>query len=318
MKALLLIALLGSASPVLAQTSDPHAGHTMPGMDMPMPAPKPQGRPATADPHAGHDMAGMGQPDSDGELKGTDQPVGSAEPPPVVHDRPGDRYWDPAAMAASAAREMKPPRPTYSKLTLDLAEYRFRQGRDGFAWEGEAWLGDLDRLTIKTKGEGGFGDGLDHGEAQVLYSKALDPWWNLQGGVRRDFGAGPDRTYAALGIEGRAPYQFEVQAFAFVSDKGQLTGRLEGTYDQRITQRLILQPRVEVDLSAQDMPMERFGPGLNSAELGLRLRYEIKREFAPYVGINWTWAAGRTADYARADGHDPTERSLVAGIRFWF
>jgi copper resistance protein B len=221
-------------------------------------------------------------------------------------------------MATAEAAAMQPPASSYARLTFDLAEYQFRDGKDGYRWEGEAWFGALDRLVIKSKGEGTLREGLDQAELQALYAKALDPWWDLQVGVRQDIRPRPARTWATLGLEGRAPYQFDVQAAAFLSDKGQLTGRIEGAYDQRITQRLILQPRSELDLSAQDMPDQRIGAGLSTAELGLRLRYEIRREFAPYVGVNWTWAAGKTADYARADGKGTTERSMVAGIRFWF
>ena len=263
----------------------------------------------------------MSQPaaSSDGtEPTGTDQAPGSGEAPAVVHDSPASRYWDPAAMAASAAAEMHPPAPVYSKLLFDLAEHQFREGRDGYRWEGEFWTGDLNRFVIKSKGEGTSGEGIDQAEVQALYAKALDPWWNLQVGIRQDIRPRPARTWATFGVEGRAPYLFEVQAAAFLSDKGQLAGRLEGAYDQRITQRLILQPRVEFDLSAQDMPDQRIGAGLSTAELGLRLRYEVRREFAPYIGINWSWDVGKTADYARADGKDTRERSVVAGIRFWF
>lgn len=318
MRSLIVLALLSSASPALAQSMDhsmhqPAAqpapkldvpaqpaghDHSMPGMDMP--APPPAAEPQTA------------------ETSGTDQAPGSAEPPPIAHDSPADRYWNPVEMAASVAAEMHPPAPTYSKLTFDLAEYQFRDGKDGYRWEGEAWFGDLNRLVIKSKGEGTFGEGVDQAEIQALYSKALDPWWNVQLGVRQDIRPRPTRTWATLGLEGRAPYQFDVQAAAFLSNKGELTGRIEGVYDQRLTQKLIFQPRVEFDLAAQDMPQQRIGAGLSTAEFGLRLRYEIRREFAPYLGVNWTWAAGRTADYVRADGHDLTERSVVAGIRFWF
>jgi copper resistance protein B len=220
-------------------------------------------------------------------------------------------------MAKAEATAMRPPLETYAKLLVDLAEHQFREGNDGYRWEGEAWIGDLNRLVIKSKGEGSSGEGVDQAEVQALYAKALDPWWNLQLGVRQDVRPEPARTWATFGIEGRAPYQFELQAAAFLSDKGQLTGRIEGAYDQRITQLLILQPRVEFDLSAQDMPDQRIGTGLSSAELGLRLRYEVRREFAPYVGLNWTWSTGKTADYARADGKDASEASVVVGIRFW-
>jgi copper resistance protein B len=310
-KAVLTLALLSSAAPAIAQPMDHAMHHHAPAQpannsrsDFPA---KPSG---DAQPMPGMDMAApmpAAEPQA-AETTGTDQPPGSAEPPPVAHDRLADRYWQPADMAAAEAAAMQPPASYYARLSVDLAEYQFRNGKDGYRWEGEAWFGDLDRFIMKS----------DHAEVQALYAKALDLWWNLQLGVRQDIRPRPARTWATLGVEGRAPYQFEVQAAAFLSDKGQLAGRLEAAYDQRITQRLILQPRVEFDLSAQDMPDQRIGSGLSSAELGLRLRYEIRREFAPYVGLSWTWATGRTADYARVDGTDVTDRSVVAGIRFWF
>ena len=257
--------------------------------------------------HAGHDAVG------------TDAKPGNAPPPPIDHGRASDRYFGAAAMAAAEATMMRAHgSSTYGKLTFDLAEYRFRNGRDGYHWEAEGWIGDLDRFVIKSKGGGVFNEGLEHGEVQALYAKALDPWWNLQAGVRQDLAPGPVRTHATVGIEGRAPYQFEVQAAAFLSHKGEVTARVEGSYDQRITQRLILQPRAEIDFSAQDIADYHLGSGVTSAELALRLRYEIRREFAPYIGVAWTWLAGGTADIARAEGHDPSERSLVAGVRIWF
>lgn len=308
MKAALVLALLSGAAPALAQPQPPAPAHTLDhGPAHPM------------DHGPDHAMDhGPDRPAASVDRVGTDQPPGSAKPPPIAHDRAADRYWNPRDMAAAAASAMHAPARTYAKLTFDLAEYQFRDGQDGYRWEGEAWLGDLNRFVLKSKGEGTFGAGVDRAEVQALYAKALDPWWNLQAGIRQDIRPRPSRTWATLGIEGRAPYLFEVQAAAFLSDKGQLAARIEGAYDQRLTQRLILQPRAELDLAAQDMPDQRIGAGLSSAELGLRLRYEIRREFAPYVGINWTWAAGRTADYARADGRDIAERSAVAGIRIWF
>jgi copper resistance protein B len=317
MKAIIVFALATRASPVLAQTIDHAAHHAGPTQSARQVQPSPEGRAMP-----GMDMPAQTQGASSeeapaAEQTGTDQPPGSAEPPPLAHDQPANRYWDPAAMAAAAKAQMRPPKPSYAKLAFDIAEYQFREGRDGYRWEGEAWFGDLDRFVIKSKGEGTHDDGLDQAEVQALYAKALDPWWNLQVGVRQDIRPRPMRTWATLGVEGRAPYQFEVQTAVFLSDKGQLAARIEVAYDQRITQRLILQPRAEFDLSAQDMPDQRVGSGLSTAELGLRLRYEVRREFAPYVGVNWTWVTGKTADYARADGKDTTERSVVAGIRIW-
>ncbi len=317
MKALPLLALAMSATPAFAQSLDHSADHPM-DHSMHHGAHTPAAQPAPTAQTDGHAHSPSADEPTDQQPTGTDQPPGSAEAPPVVHDRAADRYWNPAEMAAAEEEAMHAPSATYAKLLVDLAEYQVRDDKDGYRWEGEAWFGDLDRLVLKSKGEGTFGEGIDHAEVQALYAKALDPWWNLQFGVRQDIRPQPERTWATLGIEGRAPYQFEVQAAAFLSDKGQLTARIEGAYDQRLTQRLILQPRAELDFSAQDMPDQRIGAGLSSAELGLRLRYEIRREFAPYVGVNWTWAAGKTADYARLDGKDVTERSFVAGIRFWF
>ncbi|MGJ3626365.1 copper resistance protein B [Sphingomonas sp. MMS24-JH45] len=174
-----------------------------------------------------------------------------------------------------------------SQAMLNIAEVQIRDGRDGYRWDGEYWVGgDIHRLAIKTEGEGTFG-GEAGGEVQALYSRAIGPYFNLQAGVRQDLAPGADRTYASVGVEGLAPYWFDVEATAFLSDKGDLLARLEGYYDQRITQRLILQPRVEMNLSAQDVPASGLGTGVTDAEIGLRLRYEIAREFGPYVGVSW-------------------------------
>jgi len=145
-----------------------------------------------------------------------------------------------------------------------------------------------------------------------------DRYWNLQAGLRQSFQSGPDRPYAVLSVEGLAPYWFEIEGSLFLSSKGNLLARAEAYYDQRITQRLILQPRVELNFAAQDVRENRIGSGLSDAELGLRLRYEIRREFAPYVGISWERRVGDTARFRRAAGEDAQGTSFVAGIRFWF
>ena len=135
--------------------------------------------------------------------------------------------------------------------------------------------------------------------------------------MRQDL-AGPATTHAVIGVQGLAPYLFEVDAALFVSHRGDVTARIEAELDQRITERLILQPRAELGLAAQDIPRLGIGAGLDKVELGLRLRYEISREFAPYIGVEQTWRVGRGASFARAAGHDPSVTSLVAGVRFWF
>lgn len=254
------------------------------------------------------------------EMTGTALPAGDAPAPPPPADHYADRQFPPGEMARARAQMMREQGGrTFSQIMFNLAEVQARAGRDGYRWNGEAWIGgDIGRLWLKSEGAGAFGDRLDSAEVQVLYSHAIGPYFNVQAGVRHDFGPGPDRSYATIGFEGLAPYWFEVEGALFLSDKEDLRGRLEGYYDQRITQRLILQPRVEFNLSAQDVPENRIGSGLSDAELGLRLRYEVTRRFAPYVGISHEAKIGRTADFARAEGEDPTTTSLVAGVRLWF
>ncbi len=257
-----------------------------------------------------------------------------AAPPPVAPPPPAASTGpDHAADAVWGARAMAPVRRavhaehggfTGNRVLIDRLEYRAAKGRDGYAWEGDAWFGgDYDRLWLKSEGEGGFGDALDHGEVQALFSRAIGPWFNLQGGVRQDFGSrkaggGADRTHLAFGVQGLAPYWFELDAAAFLSTRGELTARIAGEYDQRLTNRLILQPRAELNLAAQDVPDQRIGSGLSSLEAGLRLRYEFVPEFAPYIGVEWDRGTGRTAEFARADGKRTGGWSLVAGIRAWF
>lgn len=254
------------------------------------------------------------------QMTGTALPAGDAPAPPPPMDHYADRQFPQGEMARARERMMREQGgQTFYQVLFNLAEYRARQGRDGYHWDGEAFVGgDINRLWLKSEGGGAFGDRLENAEVQMLYSRAIDPYFNLQAGVRQDFGRGPKRSYATVGFEGLAPYMFEVEGALFLSDKGDLLGRLEGYYDQRITQRLILQPRVELNLSAQDVPENRLGAGLTDAELGLRLRYEITRQFAPYVGISYEAKTGRTADFARVDGENPSTTSFVAGVRLWF
>lgn len=250
---------------------------------------------------------------------GTALPAGDAPAPAAPEPSYADRIWGREAMAPTrAALRSEHGGGSFSQIMIDIAELQIRDGREGYRWEGESWFGgDIDRLVVKTEGEGSFGDAVDDAEAQALYSRAIGPYFNLQAGVRQDF-APAGRTYAAFGVEGLAPYWFEVEAHGFLSTKGDLLGRLAASYDQRITQRLILQPRAEFNLAAQDVPESGIGAGLSDAEFDLRLRYEFVREFAPYVGLSYSAKTGRSADFARAVGEDPTTFNLVLGVRAWF
>ena len=266
------------------------------------------------------DHAAMGHamsPPEPAEAEAGDIPQGT--PPAPARDHAADAFYDPAALArARAAMRRESGGMIFSRWMLDRAEYRTGRARDGYHWQGEGWIGgDLNRFALKTQGEGRFGRRADEAEVQALYWRALDPWFNLEAGVRQDVQRG-GRTYAVVGVDGLAPYWFEVGAQAFLSDRGEASARLEGSCDQRITQRLILQPAIEVNLSAQDVARERVGAGLVDVEAGLRLRYEIAREFAPYVGLHRERAFGRTARWRREDGDDAAATTFVAGVRFWF
>ena len=157
----------------------------------------------------------------------------------------------------------------------------------------------------------------DDAEIQALYSRAIAPFWDVQAGLRYDIE--PDGVaHGVVALNGLAPYWFEVDASAFLSERGDLTARVEAEYELLLTQRLILQPRIEANLSAQDIPERETGSGLNSIDAGLRLRYEIKREFAPYIGVEWQSAFGDTRDLINAAGGDGDEVVFLVGLRTWY
>jgi copper resistance protein B len=295
------------------QATDAQAGHNM--------QPE-QPAPATADPHAGHTMPPRESPDASPSVEqlGTNLPAGTGTPPPVPADKAADRFYRPSEMEDGRhhLQHMHGGQNFY-QVMFDLAEYQIRDGDDGFNWDVEAWYGgDIHRLWLRSEGEGDFKRGVERAEIQALYSRAIGPYFNLQGGVRYDFRPNPSRVYAALGVEGLAPSFFELEGFVFLSDKGDVLLRAGGAYDQRITQRLILQPRAELNFALQDMPDIEVGSGLSEAELGLRLRYDITREFSPYVGVEYEESFGRTKDLRRVAGEKGQHWNLVIGVRTWF
>lgn len=199
-------------------------------------------------------------------------------------------------------------------------EYRSNEGDPLFLWDAQGWFGgDVNRLWLKTEGEFDFdADEFEEAEVQALWSRAISDYFDLQAGVRHDFAPGDDRTFGVVGVQGLLPYLFEVDAALFVSDDGDFEARVEAEYELLISQRLILQPRAELNFAAQDIPQYGVGAGLSEIETGARLRYEITRQFAPYVGVSWERAVGDAADFARAAGEDPGSVSFVAGVRTWF
>ena len=246
-----------------------------------------------------------------------------APPPSAAFSGPehaADTVWDPQLMAQKRADKLVAEHGGFTgyMVLVDRLEHRGIDGGDGYAWDAEAWYGgDYNRLWLKTEGEGEFAQGAESAEVQALYSRSINPWFNLQAGVRYDIRPKPDRAHLVLGLQGLAPYWFEVDAAAFLSDEGELSARFEAEYDQRITNRLILQPRLELDLAAQEVPELGIGAGLSTIGAGLRLRYEIKREFAPYVGVQYERRVGDTAEFARAEGEEADGWALLVGLRSW-
>lgn len=271
---------------------DPHAGHQMPKPTDPHAGHR---MPATSDPHAGH--AGRSTP-----------PMVNAPAPPPPADHAADRLFDPAAMAnARAQLKVEHGDIRWRKITVESAELRSGD-ETGYAWEADATFGgDINRFRLKTEGEG-EADELHEIEVQALYSRAFDPYFNLELGVRQDIEPAR-RTYATAGVSGVAPYWFELGAAAFLSDRGELSARLEASYDLRLTQRLIMEPNLELSLTAEDAPELEVSAGLSELEAGLRLRYAITPTVAPYIGV---------LHERRFGDHEEDETRLVLGLRSWF
>jgi copper resistance protein B len=201
----------------------------------------------------------------------------------------------------------------------DRLEHHWNDNEDILLWDVEAWIGsDYNKLYIESEGEKITDGDVEEAMLELFYNRTIHPFWDLQLGVRHDFEPRPTRTFAAIGVQGLARYWFEVDATAYVSDDGDVSARLEAEYDLLITQRLIFQPRFEMNVAVQEVPEYNIGSGINNIELGARLRYEIRREIAPYIGISWSRKTGETADLVVKDGEDIDVTSFVAGIKLWF
>lgn len=215
--------------------------------------------------------------------------------------------------------------PPFNRLTMfEELEYGLSQGSNSVSWDGSSWMGgDWHRVWIKTEGEVAAEDefALD-GEAQLLYSRLISAFWDLQVGVRGDLmregGSTDGRGFLVLGLEGLAPYWFEVEPAIFVSHQGDVSARLRASYELFITQRLIAHPSFETNVAVQSVADVGVGRGLNDVELGLRLGYQFAREFAPYIGISWKRSFFETARMLRDANQDLSELQGVAGVRVWF
>ena len=207
----------------------------------------------------------------------------------------------------------------FYQVLLDQVEYtRTRHGGSGLAWDVQGWVGrDYNRLWVKSEGARQEGRTED-ARVELLWSRPVAAFWDLQAGVRHDFGEGPSRNWFAVGLQGVAPYWFDVEATAYLGSSGRAALRLKTEYDVVLTQRTFLVPELEANLYSKSDPDRGIGSGLSDLSIGLRLRHEIRREFAPYIGVSWTQRFGGTADLARAAGQPTTERQFVVGVRSWF
>jgi len=205
----------------------------------------------------------------------------------------------------------------HSLLLINQLEWQGGEGDGALNWDIKGWVGgDIDRLWLRSEGERSAGR-TESAEVQALWGHAISPWWDLVGGVRQDFIPGDGQTWAAFGAQGMALYNFDAEATVFVGEAGRTAARLEGDYDILLTNRLILQPTAELNFYGRNDPQRGVGSGLSDSELGLRLRYEVRREFAPYVGVTWNRSYGQTAQYARDEGEDTRQLRWVVGVRLW-
>jgi copper resistance protein B len=268
--------------------------------------------------HAHHDArhepaehAAMGHSKMDhAAMPESDMPASDHVPPPPPAHVMGDMAYDEMVEVMGMDDRSR-----FGLVSLDQFEYV--EG-GAMAWSGQAWYGgDTDRLVLRSEGEHVDGD-IAHADIELLWGHAVAPFWDSRIGLRQDFGRGPDRSWAAFGLQGLAPYWFEVSATAYLGTEGRTALRVEAEYEMLLTQRLVLQPRAEINAYGKDDAAAGIGSGLAESSLGLRLRYEIRREFAPYLGIECSKLFGNTAQYARAHGEDSSDLQWVAGLRVWF
>jgi copper resistance protein B len=194
------------------------------------------------------------------------------------------------------------------------------QGGDdgGFSIDNKTWIGgDINRLWLRAEGESSAGR-PENAQMHAMYGRSFSRWWDVVAGVRQDFKPGPSQGWLAVGVQGLAPQWFEIEATVYLGNDARTHFRFEVEYELLFTNRLILQPLFETEIYGKDDPTRRIGAGLSSIDAGLRLRYEIRREFAPYVGVVWHRAFFGSADYAREDGEEIGNTRLAIGLRTWF
>ena len=207
----------------------------------------------------------------------------------------------------------------YTFFQVEQLEHRLTDGTDVSAWDVNAWIGNDDhRLAFKSEGEKPAGEELEAAELQFLYRRPVSEFFDINVGIRHDLRPNPNRTYGVIGFQGLAKQYVEMDADLFISETGDVSFRFEAEKDFLLTQKLILQPLLEMNVAFSEDTEIASGAGVNDLELGLRLRYEIKRKFAPYVGLHWEKKFGATANFAREEEEETDNLYFLAGISFWF
>lgn len=307
MIALIVVGL--NLSPAWAQNQktpdDPHAGHGAPSTPM---GHMNHGGGTSDDAGAtagkNHGDAGMGR----GSMQGGSAPPDARDP----HAYSDGYDFGPIPRPRLADEH------NFGSLLVDQFESVRTDDNTSAAYDLQAWFGrDYDRAVLKAEGDIDGGK-LQDARTELLWGHAVAAYWDTQLGVRHDSGEDPDRTWLAFGIQGLAPYWFEVEATAYIGEDERSALRFDAAYELLLTQKLILQPRIEANFYGKRDAARGLGTGLSDLTAGLRLRYEIRREFAPYIGVERARKFGGTEDFARAAGRDTDESRLVVGVRFWF
>jgi copper resistance protein B len=230
-----------------------------------------------------------------------------AAPQPVPAQGPG---WPPAVNDNRV----------FAHVLLDQLEGRASSSGTLFRWDGEGWIGtDMNRLWLKSEGFAGDGSVSD-GDQEALYDRPIPHirYFDAQAGVRADVDSGPKRVWAAVGVEGLAPYFFDFEPTFYIRDGGNVAGRINGSWDLYITQRWVVQPQAELNFYSKDDPARQTGSGFSDIDTGMRLRYEVKRKFSPYIGWAYNGKYGNSALYTHQSGGVTSNSSFVFGLRVWY
>ena len=256
-----------------------------------------------------HSMGGSMNHDKSGMMQGGSAPADARDP----HAYSDGYDFGPIPRPRLADEQ------NFASLLVDRLEIVRSDGNTTAAYDLQAWYGrDYDRVVLKAEGDAASGK-LEEADTELLWSHAVATFWDTQLGLRYESSdEGPDRSWLAFGIQGLAPYWFELDITGYLGENGRSALGFTAEYELLFTQKLILQPQLEANFYGRDDAKRGLGSGLSDITAGLRLRYEIRREFAPYVGIEWASRYGDTADYVHAAGDSKDETSVVAGMRFWF